>query len=47
MEVILFVMVASVVVITGIIKELAGSKKKSKIIHSTAADAVVTITKII
>ncbi len=47
MEVILFIVIAAVVAITGIAKELAGSKKKSKPITSTVADAAVTITKIV
>ncbi len=47
MELLLFIAVASVVATAGVIKELAGSKKKSKTVTSTVADAAVTITKII
>lgn len=47
METLLVIAIASIVAIAGIIKELAGSKKKSKVITTTAADAAVTITKII
>ena len=47
MEVVLFIAVTAIVAIGGIVKELASSKKKSKVITTTAADAVVTITKII
>lgn len=47
METSLFIAIASIVAIAGIIKELTDSKKKSKPIGATAADAAVTITKII
>lgn len=47
MELLLFIAITSIVAVTGVIKELAGSKKKSKPVVSTVADAAVTITKII